>query len=395
MPNVLDANGLQVASVTEITQNLVVGFQGIYGADISVDPNSPDGQMIGIFAQNSSDILRLLVQVYNSFSIDSCFGITLDARCAISGVARKQGTYTLAMVAVTVSQALNLLGAGTDPSNPVPNAFTVADDASNQYVLISSASFGSAGTTSLQFRSVVIGQIQTTPNTIQTIFTVQQGVSSVNNPDTSSDVEGLPEETDPQLKIRRASSYYLQAVSPADAVRAALLSVADITDAYVVENDTGSTVDTVPAHSIWVIVTGGTDPEIAQAIYAKKGSGCQMKGGVSYNVTRPQGNIFTAQWDISLTQPLYVRATLNPRVPGITFDTTSDGIALANVLIYKLGQSPSIGDVVQAMAIIEPNAILSVVNVSTDGISWEDIVSPTDAQHYFLASAANITLSNV
>ncbi len=45
------------------------------------------------------------------------------------------------------------------------------------------------------------------------------------------------------------------------------------------------------------------------------------------------------------------------------------------------------------MAIIEPRAILSVVNVSTDGSTWENIVSPSDAQHYFTLSATNIALT--
>src|ERR1035437_4247051 len=393
MPNVLDAAGLQVATVPEITANLQAGFQSVYGADINVDSNSPDGQIIGIFAQNSSDILRLLVQVYNSFSPDSAFGVTLDSRVAISGVARKKGTYTLAIVAVTTTQALNLLGAGTDPANPVANAFSVADNAGNQYVLVTSYAFGRATTTSLTFRSLVIGQIQTTPTTIQTIVTTQTGVSGVNNPTVAGDTEGLPEETDPQLKIRRAASYYLQAQGPADSLRAALINTADISDAYVVQNDTSGVVDGVPAYSLWIIVAGGTAAEIAQVIYTKKAPGCPMKGAVTYNVVRPQGNTFTAAWDAAIAQPLYIRATLTPRIAGQTFDVVADGIALAAALIYKLGQSPNIGDVVLAMQTIEPGAILSVVNVSTDGATWENIVSSSDAQHYFSVIAANVVLS--
>jgi len=392
MPNVLDANGLQVASVTEITEALQVGFRGVYGSDISVDANSPDGQIIGIFAQNSSDILRLLVQVYNSFSPDSAFGITLDQRCAINGIARKAGTYTLAIVDVTVNQALNLLGAGADPENPVANAFTVADDAGNLYQLVADYSFGAAGTASLTFRSAVIGQIQTTSNTIQTITTTQGGVTSVNNPTTAGDTIGLPEETDPQLKIRRAASFYLQAQGPADALRAALLSVANITDAYVVQNDTSGTVDGVPPYSLWIIVGGGTSAEIANVIYTKKAPGAPMKGDISYDVVRPQGNVFTAQWDARIAQALFIRATLTPRTPGLVFDLATIKESLASTLVYSLGQSPNIGDVVKAMDVIEPNAILSVVNVSIDGATWQNIVTPTTAQHYFTLDDANISL---
>lgn len=394
MPNIIDANGLQVKTLDEVTLSLTDAFKAIYGADINVGPNSPDGQMIGIFAQNIVDILEVLVQVYNSFFIDAAFGTTLDERVAMSGIARKQGTYTQAYVVVTVSEALTLTGQDALISDPNAVVFTVADDAGNQFQLATTYVFGGAGSQSLLFKSVVIGQIQTTANTIQTIFTAQLGVTSVNNPTTASDVEGLPEETDPQLKIRRANTFYLQSVGPADAIRAALLEVPDISDSYVVENDTGGTVNTVPAHSIWVIVTGGTPTEIAQVIYTKKAPGCGMKGSNSAIVVRPQGNSFTAYWDDSLTQALTIRATLVPKIPGQTFDLAKDKTELADALIYKLGQSPNIGDVVIAMQVIEPNAILTTVNVSKDGgFTWEDVVSPDTAQKYFTVIAANITLT--
>lgn len=394
MPNIIDANGLTTATLSEITASLTQSFQDIYGADINVGPNSPDGQLIGILAQNIVDVLELLVQVYNSFSLDSAFGTTLDARVAMSGIARQQGTYTQAYVDVTASQALTLNGQDALILDPTATVFTVTDTAGNQFQLATTFVFGAAGTSTLLFLSVAIGQIETTPNTIQTIFTSQLGVTEVNNPTTASDVEGLPEETDPQLKIRQAKSYYLQAVGPADAVRAALLQVPSIADAYVVENDTGSTVNTVPAHSIWVIVNGGTPTEIAQVIYTKKAPGCGMFGANSAIVVRPQGNSFTAYWDDALTQALTIRATLVPRVPGQTFDLPAAATALADALIYKLGQSPNIGDVVLAMQVIVPGAVLTTVNVSKDGgTTWEDIVTPDTAQFYFTVNEADIFLT--
>lgn len=394
MPNILDANGLQVKTVDEINTSLIAAYKAIYGSDINVNSNSPDGQLIGILAQNIRDVLEILLQVYNSFNLDSAFGTTLDARLAMSGIQRKDGTYTQAQVDVTVTQALTILGLNAVQVNPNLTAFTVSDDAGNQFQLVTTHVFGAAGTATLTFQSAVIGQIQTTANTIQTIVTSQLGVTAVNNPTTASDIEGLPEETDPQCKIRQAASYYLQAVGPADALRAALLNVADISDAYVVENDTNGTVNTVPAHSIWVIVNGGTNIEIANVIYTKKAPGCGMKGSNSQIVVRPQGNSFTAQWDTALTQILTIRATLVPKIPGQTFDLVKDTSALANALLYKLGQSPNIGDVVVAMQLIEPGAILSVVNVSKDaGVTWENIVSPDTAQKYFVTGISHITLT--
>jgi hypothetical protein len=465
MPNILDANGLQVATVPEITLNLQTAWQNIYGSDVNVNANSPDGQVIGIMAQNSSDILQLLVQVYNSFHPDNAFGTTLDARVAMNGIQRKAGSYTEAHVQVTVAAALTLTGQDALLLNPNAVVFAVADNAGNQFQLQQTYAFGAAGTVTLTFVAVNIGPVQTVANTIQTIATPQLNVVSVNNPSfsvsttgnttvgqpqitgipstagmtagmtladtaanfpvgttvvsvdsstqitvsnnasgttaadpitvaTPPDVIGLPQETDPQLKIRRGNSFELQAVGPTDSIRAALLNLADVADAYIVENDTAGTVGGVPPNSIWIIVNGGTNAEIAQAIYSKKAPGCGMKGSVTQNVTRPQGSPFTAQWDVAVGQPLYIRATLFPRIAGQTFNVTADEIALAAALSYKLGQSPCIGDVVLAMNTIEPQAILSEVSVSKDNVNFINLVSPTNAYNYFTVSAANITLVN-
>lgn len=395
MPNLLDATGLTVASQSEIVASLTVAFQTIYGSQINVSANSPDGELIAILAQNIEDVLQLLVQVYNSFSIDSAFGVILDQRVAMSGIIRNQGTFTEAFVSVTATGAVTIPGQDVLISNPSASVFTVADTAGNQYQLATTHVFSGAGTVSLAFNAVTLGQIQTVPNTITTIVTVTLGISTVNNPSTANDVEGLPEETDPQLKIRQANSYFLQAVAPADSIRAALLNI-PTADAYVAENDTATPVDGVPAYGLWIIVNpgGASNLQIGTAIYMKKNPGCALRGAQSYAVVRPQGNTATMQWDNALPETLYVEATLFPRIPGQSFDVTADGIALANALIYKLGQQPNVGDVVNAMAVIEPLAIVTSAQVSNDGITWEQILSPSDFQHYFVANAARIILTN-
>lgn len=460
MPNQLDANGLQVASLPEIVSGITTALQAVFGADINVNPNSPDGQLINIFAQSVADMLETLLDVYNIFFVDSAYGVILDQLVALNGITRKQGSFTQVYLQVMAAQALTLPGQNTT------TPFAVADDAGNQYELVASYAFAGAGVATLLFEAVLLGQVQVLPNTITNIVTTTLGVSAVNNPaftatqtgtvtsgssiitslsstagmtpgmaltdadaffpagtavlsvDSSSQITatqnatggaptsenitvatpatvvGVPEENDVQLKIRRALSFNLQSTGPADALAAALLALGDVVDAYVAENDTGTgPTNGVPAHGIWVIVNGGAPADIAQAIYAKKMPGCAMAGAQSYSISRPQGNTFNAQWDNAVPENFFVRAVLNPRLPGLTFDLTTDAQDLAAALLYKLGQNASLGDVIQAMALIEPNAVLSTVNVSTDGVTWEDIITPSNFQHFFFLPAANISLT--
>ncbi len=460
MVSSLGPTGLTIDSLNTLVTALSTSLRGIYGADINVDSNSPDGQMINIFCQNMEDLLELLQSVYNSFGYMQAYGVVLDQRLAILGLARNQGTNTTTPVLVTVNQALTLYGLD-QTAQPV---FTLIDQTGNQWQLVTTNAFGGAGSASLLFQCVTIGAIGVSPNTITQQLTTVLGVVSVNNPVVSISttchtasgsptvtaipsttgmvvgmpisgagipvgttilsvdssvqvtisanatatasgvaisvittpvVTGVPEETDTQFKIRAAQSFSLAATGPADSVEAALQNTSGITDAMVVENVTGDVVNTVPAHSIWCIVTGGTDAEIGNAIYSKKGAGCGMKGSQSYVVTRPDGNSFTAQWDTSIAEDLFIEFGIIWR-GAVALSSDTIIAALAAALTYKLGQQPNVGDIVTAMATIAPTAIVifgSNQGVSDDGVTYGSIVDPTTAQYYFTLSAANITIT--
>lgn len=392
MVSTLDSTGLTIEAKLNIIQDIVTALQGIYGSDINVDSNSPDGQLINIFAQADEDLLELLLDAYNSCAVPTSYGARLDQLVALNGIQRKQGTNTLAQVVVTATAAVTAPGLNQTAVTP----FTVADNAGNQFQLLTSHVFGSAGSATLTFQAVTIGQIQTTANTITNIVTATLGISTVNNPSTSADVIGVSEETDAQLKVRHDRSLDLAATGPSDAMEAALHNIPDVIDAYVVENNTGAPVNGVAANTVWAIVNGGTAAEIAQAIYAKKAPGCGLKGSISQIVTRPNGATFTAQWDIAVAQPLFIKFSLIWRGPQVL--ANADVITqLAAALTYKLGQNPTIGDVLLAMQIIAPTAVVSINSsiqgVSEDGSSWASVIDPTTPVNYFTVSASNITVS--
>lgn len=391
MPNELTSAGLTIKTNTEIVTDLQDGMETIYGADINVDQNSPDGQLIGIFAQAQTDLLELLVQVYNSFTVENAFGVSLDQRVALNGIARRAGTHTVTDVTVTTNGVVNLVGIDALVNDPEAIVFTVSDDGGVLYQLLESISTVN-GANVLSFQAVEIGVIEPIPNTITNQVTVTANVTSVNNPSAATSI-GVDEETDVELKIRHAQSFYLASTGPADAIEAAIASVADVTDAFVVENDTDSPVDSIPARSIWCIATGGTDEGVGTAIYNKKIPGCGMKGDEEYVVTRPNGTSFTAKFDRSETEDLFIEFTATSRVPGVEFNAVVMADALAAALAYKLGQSASIGDVIIAMNTIEPRAVLSAVGVGADAMTMVDILDPSDYQHYFTLDADNIDIT--
>jgi uncharacterized phage protein gp47/JayE len=384
--------GLAVESLPNLVQFLILCMQTIYGVDINVDSNSPDGQLINIFAQCTTDQLEVILDAYNAMAISTSYGVRLDQLVALNGLARKQGTYTQAKVVVTIAQALTLPGLD---QTAIP-AFEVADNAGNQFQLITSYIAGGSGTPTLTFRAVNIGQVQTSANTITNISTPTLGISAVNNPSIASDIIGVNEETDAQLKVRQAQSFNLAAIGPSDSMESALRNVPGIVDALVIENNTAGTINTVPPYSVWPIVNGGTPTTIAAAIYAKKSPGTPMKGSLSQNVARPNGQTFTANWDTAVSQPLYIKFSIIWRGGVQAFANADIIAALAIALVYKLGQNPSIADIYTAMATIAPTAIVTINSanqgVSVDNSTWGNIVSPNTSQYYFVVLVANISI---
>lgn len=392
MPDQITSAGLEVKSYEEIVSDIIAGLQAIYGFDINVAQNSPDGQLINIFAQAASDLREVLVQVYNSFGIETAFGKLLDQRLALNGIARKEGTYTFTDIAITIDRALNLVGLDAEINNPDGIGFTVADAEGNQFILAASQTIVAPGIFTYSFRAKEIGAIETTPNTIVNPVTIVLGVTAINNPDPVT-TQGDNEETDLELRIRHAQSFLLAATGPADSVLASILALDNVTDAYVAENVTNGTVDTVPAHAIWVIAEGGAEADIGLAIYSKKAPGCGMKGAITVEVPRPNGMTFPALFDRPLDEDLWIEFTIVPRNAGVIFDTDVLKQALFEALHYRIAQQATAGDIVVAMLTIAPDGILTDIGVSDDDVTYEQILQTTDVQHKFVLDVARIDIT--
>ena len=393
MPNSIDVNGIQILTLAQIIDQILngtaqyPGYYQIYGADINVGPNTPDGQQINIYAQSAEDILEFIRQVYNSFDPDVAIGRVLDQRCAINGVVRRGATYTQTMIDVTVTGALTLAGLDTNPTAP----FTISDASGNQFQLVTAHSFSGSGTTSLLFQAAVLGAVQTTPNTITQIVTVTLGVSAVNNP-AATTVLGVAEETDAALRIRRSNSVSLPSRGYLEGLIGALQDVDGVTQAIVRENDTNGTVGGIPGHSIWVIVLGGANADVADAIYRKRNAGCGMRGSVTVNVPQVDGTTFPISFDRPTPEDLWISFD----VVAITGSVDDDYIRqqILKLLSYNINQAADTTTIVALIKAISPNASVSNEGVSDDGgATYGPLKTPTDVNYQFGISSPHIIIN--
>lgn len=396
MPNIIDSSGLTTKTLTEIRDELVAGFKVAYGDDINVDQDTPDGQAINLFALSVKDTLDALTQVYNSFDPDLAIGRTLDERVSINGIQRLGGTHTTTSVKVETDRALSLIGLdGSDPSTPPLNIFTVSDLQGNYFYLKDSVSIPASGFYDLIFTAKEIGAIETAPNQITRIISVLLGVKSVNNSTVMNTVLGLNEETDAALRLRRQQSVSLASQGYLASLKAELKNISGVVYSEVYENNLSITdVNGVPGHSIWAVVEGGLDADIAYAIYTKRNAGCGMKGSVVVDVTQPDGTLFEIKFDRTSTEVLYIRFSAHS-ISGVALDTTYIKNQLVALVGLDVAEGINSNDIAALIREIDPNCLATSIQVSSDNSNWFDILEPSYKNYRFSLVSGNITITVV
>lgn len=374
MPNSLTSTGLTLATKQELIDNFTAQYQQIYGSDINLGSDTPDGQMMNIYVQAILDVQDLLMQIYNSFDPDNAIGNVLDQRVSINGIQRQGATYTVTPITVVTSQSVNFYGL----DQTAQQVYTVSDNANNLWQLQTTQLGVAAGTHVFNFQAAVPGAQLTIPNTITVQVTVVLGVTSVNNPTTYTTL-GINEESDAALRIRRQKSVSLASQGYLQGLLAALENISGVTSAFVYENNTGTTnSDGVPGHSIWVIVaqSGASSSAIANAIYTKRNAGCGMFGSQSYNVTQVDSTVFTVYWDNVSTVNLFIKFTA----------TSINGV-----------NAPNISGIRTGLPTIFTPAVFQEVNINGLATLVQDIDSNTLVTNagFSLGTTQIFTLSGV
>lgn len=268
----IDENGILKPDYDDVLAYLEAEFRTIYGEDIYINPDSQDGQMLAIFAAAIDDANAMAVQVYNAFSPSSARGVGLSSVVKINGIKRLVPSFSTSDLLITGQ-------AGTTIVNGI------AQDASGaQWLLPASVTIPVDGDITVTATAKDAGALLAAPNTITTIGTPTRGWQTVTNP--AEAVAGQPVELDATLRRRQTVSTALPSRTVFDGTIGAVASISGVTRWKGYENDTGVTdANTLPPHSISLVVLGGDATAIAQAIADKKGPGCATYGTTSVDIT--------------------------------------------------------------------------------------------------------------
>lgn len=282
-----------------LLQELNDEFRSIFGDNVDLSPQSPDGQVNGVVSESNANLWEIAEEAYNAFNPSAATGEALSSLVQLNGILRKEATFSV--VALTLT--------GT-PGTSVPAGSLVSD--LGQTVTFSTDStlvLDGGGSAIVNATATETGPKMASPGTLTNILTPITGWSAVTN--VLAAIEGQDDETDTELRARREASININAQSIFDAMYAALLALEDVTALTLLENDTNVTdINGLPPHSFEVIIQGGDDIEIANTIWLKKPAGIFSNGTESELITDSQGLPHTIRFTRPTPVTIYVIVNL-------------------------------------------------------------------------------------
>lgn len=397
-----DGDGLKIPSnQNDIISFIASEFIRIYGLpqDKVFNSNEPDAQLIQLFSLIAFEYYQISLGIFNAFDLDSAIGSDLDrvGKLVNAFIQRKGGQFTTQNIEIVLDRTTTLNG--LDPANYYNLdgvAYTVQDTSGQQFLLANSTTLN-AGTHTLVFRAKTYGQILTTPNTITEPVDIVAGVVSVNNP-TSQTTIGRDEETDNEFRVRLKKSHGMQGTSSVQNVFSRLSSIDNVSDVKIEENDTPFTniTNNIPANTIWAIVEGGLDLDVAKAIFDKLSAGCGTKGNVEINVPKLDGTTKVVRFDRPITQNLYIRFAIKRSKVNQNFNITNIKNHILTNAKYGIGQAVESSALIQiateGLNLNGGGGYIVNLEVSKDNINWSEYIDTDTIQYKYVLSALNIII---
>lgn len=319
-----------------ILSGVLADFNGAFGGNLNLGLSTPQGQLSTSFAAVIGAFNDLFVDFTNQVDPAFAGGRMQDAIARIYFLTRRGATATV--VTGRCSGATGVL---------IPAGSLARATDGTIYSSLEVATIPLGGFVDIQFAALVPGAIACPINSLTTIYRTVPGWDSITNP--TAGTPGRDEESQEQLEERRGLSVASNALGIIPAVRGSVLGVTGVVDAYVTDNPlaTSATIGgvSVAANSLYVAVLGGSDADVAKAIWRKKPPGCNYTGGTTVTVTDTESGYLTPpsytvkfQRASAVAINFVVTIATGPNVPADAAQQIQDAITAAFPTIARIGQ---------------------------------------------------------
>lgn len=395
------AEGLNLLTYNEIIEKLTSAFQSLYGDDIDLSSNTPDGQLLRIFAQMLADEHDTMRDIDNSFSPDVARGAAQDYRYSLNAIERKAGLYTSVPVTFTVTNTTSV--SGLDGQIPDEAETWGVTDGNDKFLINSSETF-TAGTYTRQFTCTRMAAVN------PPIGSITQQIASVNNINITDITNSAPtaigasQESDDAFFNRREQSFVNSGMNCCDSITNELLELPTVVNAKAYEHNytdypDSTDADGIPLNTIWVVVNGGSANEIVKAIYENI-SGTATKGSQSGSVISDSGQTLTFNFDYAITQNIYLKFNIQKLYPtfNLRMDDFKQTIADNTSIDIDASIDTSTLNVIIREAIVSNSEVIQLgaiplnILISSDETNWVEYLPGAGKQIKYVLLPENISV---
>ena len=364
----LDKNGFRRKTYDDLLDEMSDKAKELFGDNINLSTRSFIGILVRLYAWFLSLLWQMVEKVYNNSFPGTAEGVSLDRLVKIKGMSRNLDDYASGTIQIT-----------GDPNITIPESFIVGTKNDIWFATTVDVTLDNNGVGIVEIYAektgasgnVDAGQITEIQNPID-------GVYSVTNLEPT--IGGADIETDAELYERFQNYPEKSGASNVESIAAKLLEVSGVRDAVINQNTTMVEKDGLPPKCIAPFVFGGSDEDVAQAIFSVAPGGIQVYGTTVVQVTDSKGTVH----DIGFTRPetiqVYVRVTLTKGA-----DFPDDGVTnVRNQILSYIGgtdkngnEYPGLGlkeNVVHARLVATvlntPGVEDAIVELSKDGINY-------------------------
>lgn len=400
------STGFNKKTRQQIIDEVVASLQADISPNLNTESTSILGQIIGILADQISQDWDVLEEVYLSQYPDSAADASLDGIGAITGATRLPATASTVTLTATGDDGTSLpvgrqarvpnggifettaaatiaLATAWAPSTSYSVGDIVSNDSpENIYrCTVAGTSAGAGGPTgegtaivdnTVTWRflgdgegyTTVAAEATETGPTVGLAYQVTEIVTAVSGwlgvTNLADATVGTDIETDAAFRSRRENLLTVSGKATVDTIRAKLLLVDGVTEAFVFENPTDVTDGNgLPPHSFEAVVLGGSDVDVAQAIFDDKPAGIATYGGdISEVIVDSQGTSHTIL--ASRADPVEMFLAITVITDG---NYPADGDTQVAAQLKALGDTLGIGDDVIY------NQFLAECLTTADGVS--------------------------
>ena len=286
--------GIIVPDTDEVKTDVENEYLSVFGSDLDLSASTPQGRLIEMETLARQQAVGLCALIANQINIDYATGQFLDGIGAFYGVARLGATKT--RVLATVSGVIGTV---------IPAGSIAETTSGDRFYAENEITIPNGGSTTAYFLSEESGEIPCATNTLTNIVSQIIGWESIDN-SAAADI-GQNVESDLDYKIRIKNTRY-SGNSLIQSIQGALNQVDNVKSSFVYDNGTSAAITydgiSIPAHSILIVVDGGTNDDVARVILNKKssGSGYTSITGQSVTVNVPDG-AYGVNYPVTFNRP--------------------------------------------------------------------------------------------